>query len=184
MLQVDDRPAWQGLASEVRRTIARRVSDEAVRDDLAQEVFMRVHERLAQVRDEERLAAWVGRITSNVIADHYRRRPPPAAPVDDVPAAEPEDDRSMTQMLATWVAASVADLPSPYREVLELTELQGLTQREAAQRLGRSLPAIKSQVLRGRAKLLEALRDCCQVELDRRGGIIDVAPQDDCCESC
>ena len=81
----------------------------------------------------------------------------------------------MTQnrQLGLWLAATIQTLPEPYREALTLVELEGLTQREAAERLGISHSGLKSRVQRGRALLRRALVRCCDVELDRAGRLID-----------
>jgi len=68
-------------------------------------------------------------------------------------------------------------LPSPYREAITLTELEGRTQREAAQMLGISLSGMKSRVQRGRAKLRGMLEACCKVAVDARGKVIACEPR-------
>ncbi|MFO0634577.1 MAG: TauD/TfdA family dioxygenase [Nannocystaceae bacterium] len=70
-------------------------------------------------------------------------------------------------------------LPSPYREALTLTELEGLTQREAAQMLGVSLSGMKSRVQRGRVQLRRALEGCCDIAVDARGRVIAYTPRSD-----
>ena len=80
-----------------------------------------------------------------------------------------------------FIRGAVAGLPEPYREALLLTEYEGLTQQQLAERVGISLSGAKSRVQRGREKLKQILLDCCHVELDRRGGIIDYQGQCDCC---
>ena len=73
--------------------------------------------------------------------------------------------------------------PAPDRDAardlrgLELTELEGKTQGEAAESLGLSLSGMKSRVQRRRTKLKEVLLDCCHVELDRRGGVVGYEPR-------
>ena len=54
-----------------------------------------------------------------------------------------------------------------------LTELEGVTQKDAAAKLGLSISGMKSRVQRGRGKLKDVVLDCCEVELDRRGGLVD-----------
>ncbi|MBL4684914.1 MAG: sigma-70 family RNA polymerase sigma factor [Nannocystaceae bacterium] len=171
---------WVALVDEVRRAIARRVSDEATIDDLVQDVFVRVQSRRDQLREDERLGAWVGRISRSVIADHYRRTKPLASLPPQL-ASDPVDDVVQTTCLAGWVATSLKTLDEKYRVVLEVTELQGLTQRQAATQLGLSLSAVKSRVLRGRAKLAARLHACCEVQLDRRGGVVDYSGRPGCC---
>lgn len=73
----------------------------------------------------------------------------------------------------------VAMLPSPYREALTLTELEGMTQKDAAFMLGISLPAMKSRVQRGREKLRETLEACCHIALDARGAVVSCEPRPD-----
>ena len=76
------------------------------------------------------------------------------------------------------MAPFVARLPSPYREALTLTEIEGLTQRAAADLLGVSLSGMKSRVQRGREKLRELLEACCRIGLDARGRVIGCEPRD------
>lgn len=71
----------------------------------------------------------------------------------------------------------IDNLPEPYREAVVLTELEGLTQKELAGRLGISLSGAKSRVQRGRQQLKEMLFDCCRFEFDRRGGVVDCEPR-------
>jgi RNA polymerase sigma-70 factor (ECF subfamily) len=70
------------------------------------------------------------------------------------------------------MASFVAALPSPYREALVLTELQGMPHKDAAQILGVSLPAMKGRVRRGRQQIQEMLEACCEIALDARGRVL------------
>ncbi len=186
MLQVDAPcdPAWAALVEEVRRYVRRRVDAPDVVDDLVQEVFVRVHDRAEQLREGDKLAAWIGRIAAHVVVDHYRRSGR-QVPLEDEPVQVPDEDAGpdMGPLLA-WVATSVNNLEPAYRDVLRLTELQGMTQRQAAQVLGLSLTAVKSRVRRGRAKVEQAVHECCHVELDARGGVVDYAPRNRCQTAC
>src|SRR5437588_536499 len=79
--------------------------------------------------------------------------PEEAAPVVD------DDLDSAEQLLARAVVPFVAMLPSPYREAITLTELEGLSQKQAAEILGISLTAMKSRVVRGRDRLGRLVED-------------------------
>src|SRR5919199_1768719 len=74
--------------------------------------------------------------------------------------------------MARCIAPMVRGLPDGYRRAIELTDLEGLTQAAAADRLGLSLPGVKSRVQRGRARLRAMLLRCCEIEIDRRGRVI------------
>jgi RNA polymerase sigma-70 factor (ECF subfamily) len=71
----------------------------------------------------------------------------------------------------------VNDLPTSYREAIEFTEFQGMTQKELGIQKGLSLSGAKSRVQRARGKLQEMLLKCCQIELDRRGTVIAYTPR-------
>lgn len=186
-----DRRSWHALAQQLRPFISRRVATAADTDDVLQEVLVRVHRGLAGLRDDERLAAWVYRIARNVIVDHVRARPPaPSTASLLAPELEVEDDRAAERDLAAALAFFVTALPSPYREAITLTELEGRTQREAAEMVGVSLSGMKSRVQRGRARLRAMLEACCEIALDARGRVIACAPRPDavlpegcCCQS-
>jgi RNA polymerase sigma-70 factor, ECF subfamily len=75
-------------------------------------------------------------------------------------------------------------LPSPYKEALTLTELQGVTQLAAAKLLGLSTSGMKSRVQRGREKLRELLESNCNIALDVRGGVIACEPREKADCSC
>ena len=68
---------------------------------------------------------------------------------------------------------------------LVLTEFEGLTQKEMAERLGISLSGAKSRVQRGRQQLKQMLLERCEFEFDRLGRIIDCKPRTkEACQEC
>jgi RNA polymerase sigma-70 factor (ECF subfamily) len=75
-------------------------------------------------------------------------------------------------------------LSQDYRDAITLVELQGLTQQAAAKQMGISLSGMKSRVQRGRARLKQMLDDCCLIELDRRGGVVEYRTRTSGCGSC
>jgi RNA polymerase sigma-70 factor, ECF subfamily len=175
--------SWAGLEAQLRPFVARRIPMSDV-DDVLQNIFLRVQRGLVNLRDDERFGPWIYQLARSAIADHYRafaRRPlAEHDAVDDTetPAAA-DDDNQVEQELATHVAPFVASLPSPYREALTLTELEGLTQKEAAEMLGVPLSTMKSRVQRGRERLREIFDACCEIALDARGHVVGCEPRPD-----
>lgn len=192
MIQPAARDAWRELEAKLRPFIARRVRSEVDVDDVVQDVFLRMQRGLPGLRDDERFGPWVYQVARSAIADHQRvarkHRVVEADEVEDLRRDEDEESREVAQELASYVAPFVAMLPSPYREALTLTELEGLTQREAAEMLGISLSGMKSRVQRGRVQLRRALEDCCHIALDVRRRVVSYEPRTDarlpkgCCE--
>ena len=179
----DPRQLWRQLEGVLHNFFRARVDDAALREDLVQEVLLRVHARHDQLREHDRLEAWMVRIARNVWIDHLRRARPSEALPEQLAEPEPdpgEDDRA-SRVLGAYLRARIAELPPRYREVLELTELQGLSQREAAARLELPYSTLKSRVQRGRDLLHAELLRCCAVQLDARGRVSDFEPRDCTC---
>jgi RNA polymerase sigma-70 factor (ECF subfamily) len=185
--------AWADLTRALRAYVGRRVSSAEDRDDLVQDVLLRVHRSLDGLKGRDAAGSWIYRIAHNAVIDHWRRKGRPApVSADEAEAAlaklaVPDDDGDRLQeTLAAYVASLVPELPSPYRETLELTELEGLTNAEAARRLGVSLAAVKSRVLRGRKLLRDAMARCCELEIGATGRVVDCTPsaEGSCGASC
>ncbi len=184
MIHSDMRCAYRDLEARLRPFVARRMSTPDDVDDVVQDVFLRMHRSLPELRDEQRFGPWVYQVARSAIAEHRRARArhPLVSGEPAKPAPEHDDDRAVEQELVTYMAPFVAQLPSPYREALTLTELEGLTQKAAADMLGVSLSGLKSRVQRGRERLRALLDDCCEIALDGRGRVIECQPRrPDCC---
>lgn len=185
-MTVSSERIWVELHQQLRAFVARRIANPADVDDVVQEIFVRIHARISTLDDAERLQAWVYQIARNAIADYYRathrqREQPAEDAVLDI-AQEPDTAEDAPEVeLARCVTPLLEQLPATYRTALELTELAGLTQQAAAERLGLSHSGMKSRVQRGRRQMRDMLLACCAVEFDRRGGVIDyVAHQPGC----
>lgn len=181
MIEADARGAWRTLEVKLRPFVARRVRCAADVDDVLQDVLLRMHRGLGDLHDEDRFGPWAYRVARSAVLDHQRRAAKHVV-VDAAPAEEPAfEDRSddAESVLASYVATFVAMLPTPYREALTLTELEGLTHKEAADMLRISLTAMKSRVARGRRALRQAFEDCCTIALDTRGHVVACEPRRD-----
>jgi RNA polymerase sigma-70 factor (ECF subfamily) len=99
-------------------------------------------------------------------------------------AGEDDIDGSALQELATCLKPLISSLGPADQEALQLVEFEGLSQVEAAERLGLSVSGMKSRVQRARLHLRTALDECCRITLDRRGGIVSYEARTDDCGSC
>lgn len=175
---------WTAFADTLRGFVGRRVPAGVDPDDVVQEVFLRAVRHMDRLRDADRIEAWLYQIARNAIADALRarhRRDSRMTPLDaDVPEPDPEDPGTAEAELAPCLTPMIARLAEPYRSAIELTTTAGLTQTEAARRLGLSISGMKSRVQRGRAQLKRLLLECCDVEIDRRGAVSSYQPRGAC----
>jgi RNA polymerase sigma-70 factor (ECF subfamily) len=66
----------------------------------------------------------------------------------------------------------IESLEPIYRDALILTELEGWSQKQLAEKAGISLSGAKSRVQRAKEKLKEVIFNCCTYEFDKYGNII------------
>ena len=177
---------WSQMHQRLLSYIRGRVDKLHDAEDLLQDVFVRIHANLGDVRDTENITAWVYQVTRNVITDYYRQRAASggtltrlAQQIDERVASDPAREaqagifRRASDEFAECLEPMLGEVPEPYRQAVTLTELQGVTQKDAAEKLEVSVSGMKSRVQRGRGKLKDVILDCCEVELDRRGGLVD-----------
>jgi RNA polymerase sigma-70 factor (ECF subfamily) len=170
--------AWTELVGDLRRFLRRRLPDEATAEDVLQDVFVRVQERAEQLDDDSRLAPWVFRIARNAAIDHYRRRRPTQELPDEL--LQSDEAPAAVEGLGRWLMETIDSLPEGYREALRLTEVEGLSQKAAAERLGLSISGLKSRVQRGRKLLQGSLLRCCEVYKDGTGRVYDYRARQPC----
>jgi RNA polymerase sigma-70 factor, ECF subfamily len=176
---------WETFHAPLQQFIRHRVSDDATAEDLLQDVFLNIHQHVDTLRDVKKLESWIYQVTRNAIIDYYRsiRTTTTLEDPEALQLAEDLPDEDVISELFPCVRAMVTSLPAQDRQALILTEYQGLTQKELAERLGLSLSGAKSRVQRARAKLKQQLLACCHFELDRRGHVIDYQPRCACCST-
>jgi RNA polymerase sigma-70 factor (ECF subfamily) len=187
------------LHTGITAFVRRRVRNPADADDIVQRVFLQVHRGLDDLRDDERLHGWIYRAARNAIVDHYRaaapRREIPSGDATDVAdlsgvragaVEDPEEERAAMQELAHCVRPLLEQLAAQDAEALQLTDLEGVTQSEAARRLNLSVSGMKSRVQRARIRLRSAFEECCRLQFDARGAVreFDQPAGSSCQPSC
>ena len=177
MLTPSARGAWDLLADRIEAYVARRLPVDDV-DDVRQDVLLRIFQGAPGLNDETRFGPWVYSVARNAVIDRLRTRKLATTDLDnvDAPANDTDDE---VQPLLSCVTPFVSRLPSPYREAITLTELNGLTQQQAAEIEGVSLSGMKSRVQRGRRMLKTMFEECCHLTVDGRGKVIDANRRDE-----
>jgi len=163
---------WQNLYTPLRSFILRRVREDDVANDILQEVFIKMQLNIGQLRNPKKINAWIFQIARHAITDYYRQNK--SVPVNGNHPTETIafEEQDLNQQLAIWLPSAIELLPEKYRQAIYLTEIEGLSQKELAKRLGISYSGAKSRVQRGREKLKEVILQCCEVQADGYGNIL------------
>jgi RNA polymerase sigma-70 factor, ECF subfamily len=174
----DTTALWSEFRRPLAAFIAKRVRRPADVDDVLQEVFIRIHRNVETLEESEHVLGWIFTTARNALIDYERARATRSDP-RQVSAAEldvgiVEDPEDRAAEVVPCLRPMLAKLPGRYRDGIQLTELDGLTQAAAARLHGLSLSGMKSRIQRGRERLKDLILSCCQVELDVRGSVMDV----------
>jgi RNA polymerase sigma-70 factor (ECF subfamily) len=143
--------------------LARLARRRDVAEDLLEETWLRVVRHTSRLRADTRLAPWLFTIARNTFVSYCRSRhldygadagmhlwpvPPPSPSPFEAAAAGQLQQR---------VEVAMATLPAPYREVLLLVAVEGMTPAEASIVCGVTPEAMRQRLSRARAMLAERL---------------------------
>jgi RNA polymerase sigma-70 factor, ECF subfamily len=166
---------WKNVQGRLRAFVRSKVRDEAAAEDILQDIFIKMYQNLHQLREEQRVEYWLFRIAQHTVADYFRQQQSWQAPLvlEEEGSSEAEaQSRALNEEVAQWLPFMLEVLPEKYRQALYLTEIEGLSQKELAERLQISYSGAKSRVQRGREKLRETVLQCCEVATDKYGNVL------------
>jgi RNA polymerase sigma-70 factor (ECF subfamily) len=140
------------------------MKSEADAEDIAQEAFLKAFRHLSTFRDESKFSAWLISITLNEARSRLRRQTivrmqsldDPPYDGDVVSPALLRDWREIPsevlerQEIRQMLQEAVISLPTIYRQVLQLRDVEALSVKETAEALGISVPSVKVRLHRAR----------------------------------
>ena len=177
---------WEELRLSLKRFVRTKV-DADVSEDLVHDILLNVIQNEDKFKEADNPTAWLYTVAKNKITDYYRKRPKINAvtKMQEIKEVYYESENIM-QEFSVCLRPLVERLEPKYREALLIVDFNGVKQAEAAKKIGITLSAMKSRVQRARARLKTELLNCCSVEVDRFGKIIDYKQigncnKNDCC---
>lgn len=159
---------WSKTSKELTAFVYRRVKDKSLAEDIVQDVYLKIHARIGQLKEDEKLLGWIYQITRHAIVDHFRSssRKPIAI------LNEGDEQHPLNDCVETCLMDMLEQLPDKYREALELTEIRNLSQTDLAARLNISYSGAKSRVQRARVILKEKMEERYNIKADSYGNIV------------
>jgi len=158
---------------ELRRAAMRLTRSNAAAEDVLQESLTRAWRYWDGFDSGSNARAWMHRIVHNTFVNGWRRTRREQRTLGDFQrtrGAQIELMRadharqSVRDGVGDEVQQALAELPSEFREVVVLVDLQGLSYRDAAARIGRPVGTVMSRLHRGRRRLSSVLRAYAESE--------------------
>lgn len=126
-------------------------------EDVFQATFLTLAKHAAAVRDSGALAGWLHRTAYRAAVRARRNETRPTLPLPQQPVSDDPLDRLTARELLAAVDEEIEALPEALRAAVVLCGVEGLSQEEAAKRLGWSPGSVKGRLERARAKLRRRL---------------------------
>jgi RNA polymerase sigma-70 factor, ECF subfamily len=157
-----DERAFQDLVDRykdfVYALIVRTVQDRSRADDLAQDVFLRIHRGLPYFRGEARLSTWIYRIVANVcVQDGTKPTPVPLDRTAHGKRASAHDRQFRDLELKDRLEKAIARLPPHARLLIAAHYLEGVRYEDLAEALQLPLGTVKTQLYRAKQQLRRLL---------------------------
>jgi RNA polymerase sigma-70 factor, ECF subfamily len=140
-------------------------------EDVVQDAFLKAYQKLDQFQGNSKFYTWIVRIAVNEALMKLRKRKSDKLVSMDEDVET--DEGTITREFADWspnpeqqynqaelndiLGRTIQGLPTSFRTVFVLRDVEGLSTEETAEMLGLSVPAVKSRLLRARLQLRERL---------------------------
>jgi len=176
--QAGDFAAFESLVGKYERRVyhlaVRIVGQSHDADEVVQQTFLSVIEKLKGFRQEARFSTWLTRVATNhALALLRQRRRRRTVPLAEDRSADADDAPPHPEYIARWretpeqiasrretrriLDAALDELDEKYRLVFLLRDVEGLSTAETAEALRISVPNVKVRLLRARLMLRERL---------------------------
>ena len=148
-------------------------------EEVAQETLLKVFENFSQLREPERVRAWVFRVAKNACLMKRRKSvfaPEQELSLDDFLPASTQDGEHRHIEIADWsrlpedeflrselhevLHRAISELPESYRSVVMLRDIEELSTEETAEILDLSTDVVKTRLHRGRLAIRQKMDNC------------------------
>lgn len=163
-----ERNAFEELIREYQRLVNhivyRMIPNRDDREDICQDIFIRVYQNLKDFRADSKLSTWIARIAGNRCLDYLGRKNLPVIEDDFDSAARAVSDDGIspeeateTGNLSEILEKEINSLPTAYRTVITLYHIDDMSYAEIGDILALPDGTVKSYLFRARKMLRQRL---------------------------
>lgn len=158
--------------------VKKRVRNIEDAEDLTQDVFLKLSK--SNNNGVDNLKNWVYTIAKNTITDYYRKKQLQTNSIEDDTFFDYETTKDTSVELSKCVNSFISQLPEEYRDLMILSEIKEVPQKEIAEKLDMNYVTVRSKIQRGRKKLKELIEGCCVILQGGKGSILDYKARTGC----
>lgn len=155
--------------NELKGFVYKRVKDKELTEDIVHDVYLKVQGKIGQLQHDEKIAGWIYKIARNAITDHFRSK---SKVIQTYDLDWESDSNVLNDCVSYCLNEMLLSLPEKYRQAIQLTEIENLSQTDLASKLGISYSGAKSRVQRARQMLKEKMENSYRIKMDSYGNVI------------
>ena len=163
--------AFRALVEEYQRLIShivfRMVSTKEDREDICQDVFMRIYQNLSDFRSESKLSTWIASIAYNACLNHLEKRK--LVPLEELNSPEQSlenflerhkrpDEITEEKEVGALLENEINRMPATFRTILTLYHLDDMSYTQISEVMSLPEGTVKSYLFRARKLLKERLK--------------------------
>ncbi|WP_121356457.1 sigma-70 family RNA polymerase sigma factor [Flavisolibacter nicotianae] len=167
---------WKEHSEKLKQFICHKVNDDDCCNDILHDLFFKIRDKEEKIALLEKPASYIIKMAQNAVIDYYRSQKEEPTEICEYGPLAGSQEFSSTELYNITLLPYIENLPAIYRDALILSDLEGLPQKELAEKLNISYTGAKSRVQRARQMLKEAILKCCNYKFDKFGNVIG------CCE--
>ncbi len=155
--------------------------------DILQNVFAKMAANVDTLAEKNNIQHWLFTVTRNAVIDYYRvNASKKNLSWDESTASDmfEEESSDPTKGLDQCIYNMIELLPDDYKNIVIDAELKGIKQKDLAEKYNMPYSSLRSRVQRGRERLKELFHECCFIETDVRGNILETHSKDSCTKPC
>ncbi|MFY9152012.1 MAG: RNA polymerase sigma factor SigZ [Prolixibacteraceae bacterium] len=173
---------WKEFHQELDGFIYSHIKEREITNDILQDIFVKIQSNIDTLKDESKLSSWIYQIARNAINDHFRKKIKLQFELNDYDSIE--EEHPFNRELENCLKPFINQMDDKYKEAIILTEFNGLTQMQLAQKLNISYSGAKSRVQRAKVHLKNLFTDCCNIQSDKYGNVVDYKQKGNCNKCC
>lgn len=150
--------------------VKKRVRNIEDAEDLTQDVFLKL--ATSSNNGIVNIKSWVYTIAKNTITDYYRKKNLQTNTIENDAFFDENFSEDAVQELSKCVNSFISQLPEEYRDLMILSDIKEIPQKEIAEQLNMNYVTVRSKIQRGRKKLKELFEGCCTISKGGKGSII------------
>jgi RNA polymerase sigma-70 factor (ECF subfamily) len=174
---------WSIYRNNLKVFLHKKISNFADVDDILQDVLIKIHTNISNLRDERSIKSWLFQITNRAVIDFYRKQGR-ANEINEETLWYNDTNRNVKSELLLCIEPFLNSLSEDSADLIRIIDLQNIPQKTYAEQSDISYSTVKSRVKKARIEMKKLFDTCCDFSLDKQGNLVEFQAKNNNCGNC